>query len=129
MRCGDTNRYGKVSGIRLAFHIFACEAPNRKSLRKTKPEGTMLILSRRVGQRILIGQAIEVVVQRVSGDRVTLGLAAPRDVKILRGELEDFDDDILNPQPVAVEARHHANDPPAPATGSFYTLSRRRLPR
>ena len=88
----------------------------------------MLILSRRVGERIMIGPAIEVVVQRVSGDRVTLGLAAPRDIKILRGELEDYDDH-LNPQPVAVEARHHANDPPAPATGSFYTFSRRRLPR
>jgi carbon storage regulator CsrA len=88
----------------------------------------MLILSRRVGERILIGPAIEVIVQRVSGDRVTLGLAAPREVKILRGELEDFDDP-LNPQPVAVEARHHANDPPAPATGSFYNFSRRRVPR
>jgi carbon storage regulator len=88
----------------------------------------MLILSRRVGERILIGPAIEVIVQRVSGDRVTLGLAAPREIKILRGELENYDES-LNPQPVAVEARHHANDPPAPATGSFTSLVRRRAPR
>ena len=88
----------------------------------------MLIRSRRVGERILIGPAIEVIVQRVSGDRVTLGLAAPREVKILRGELEDFDDP-LNPQPVAVEARHHANDPPAPATGSLSATLLRRYPR
>ena len=52
----------------------------------------MLILSRKVGERIIIGEGIEVVVQRVSGDRVTLGLAAPREVKILRGELEDHRD-------------------------------------
>ncbi len=50
----------------------------------------MLILSRKVGERIIIGNGIEVVVQRVSGDRVTLGLAAPKDVKILRGELEEY---------------------------------------
>ena len=52
----------------------------------------MLILSRKIGERIMIGNgtganAIEVIVQRVSGDRVTLGIAAPAHVKILRSEL------------------------------------------
>lgn len=52
----------------------------------------MLILSRKIGERIRIGNgtgaaAIEVIVQRVSGDRVTLGIAAPAHVKILRSEL------------------------------------------
>jgi carbon storage regulator CsrA len=79
----------------------------------------MLILSRKVGERIRIGDGIEVIVQRVSGERVTLGLAAPRDVKILRGELEDFNQNRRDPQPVAVDARHHADDHPAPATGSL----------
>jgi carbon storage regulator len=85
----------------------------------------MLILSRKVGQRIRIGDGIEVIVQRVSGERVTLGLAAPRDVKILRGELEDYN----NPpsQPVAANIRHHANNHPVPAAG--FLSSRRRLPR
>jgi carbon storage regulator len=78
----------------------------------------MLILSRKVGERIIIGDGIEVVVQRVSGDRVTLGLAAPRDVKILRGELEDHRD-LPYKQPVAAHARHHANNHHAPATGSL----------
>ncbi len=85
----------------------------------------MLILSRKVGERIIIGEGIEVVVQRVSGDRVTLGLAAPRDVKILRGELENHREQSDN-QPVAVNVRHHANNHHAPATGSF---QRRRFPR
>jgi carbon storage regulator len=82
----------------------------------------MLILSRKVGERIRIGDAIEVVVQRVCGERVTLGLAAPQSVKILRGELEDYGDR----QPVAAEVRSHAEDYRAGATG-FST--RRRLPR
>ncbi|MDX1965142.1 MAG: carbon storage regulator [Pirellulales bacterium] len=47
----------------------------------------MLILSRKVGERIMIGDGIEIVVQRISGERVTLGIAAPAEVKILRGEL------------------------------------------
>jgi carbon storage regulator len=84
----------------------------------------MLILSRKVGERIVIGDGIEVVVQRVSGDRVTLGLAAPRDVKILRGELEDYRNQPYTP--VAAQARHHADDHHAPATG---VLSTKSLPR
>jgi carbon storage regulator len=52
----------------------------------------MLVLSRKIGERIRIGNgtgdaAIEVIVKRVAGDRVTLGIAAPAHVKILRGEL------------------------------------------
>ena len=85
----------------------------------------MLILSRKVGERILIGDGIEVIIQRVSGERVALGLAAPRDVKILRGELEYYPDPPN--QPVAAKARHHAINHHAPATGSF--SSQPRLPR
>ena len=85
----------------------------------------MLILSRKVGERIRIGDAIEVVVQRVCGERVTLGLAAPHDVKILRGELENYDE-IVDQQPVAVERRNDAEYYCAPATG---TSAHRRLPR
>jgi carbon storage regulator len=52
----------------------------------------MLILSRKVGEKIVIGDGITVVVNRVAGDRVTLGLEAPPEVRILRGELRPFDD-------------------------------------
>lgn len=48
----------------------------------------MLVLSRKVGQRIVIGDNITVVVNRVAGNRVTLGIEAPDDVHIMRGELE-----------------------------------------
>ena len=43
----------------------------------------MLILSRKVGEKIVIGDGITVVVSRVSGDRVTLGFEAPPEVRIL----------------------------------------------
>jgi carbon storage regulator len=47
----------------------------------------MLVLTRRPGQSILIGDGIEVVVVRVEGDRVVLGIEAPREVRVVRGEL------------------------------------------
>jgi carbon storage regulator CsrA len=48
----------------------------------------MLVLSRKVGERIFIGENIMIEVRRVAGNRVTIALEAPRDVRILRGELE-----------------------------------------
>jgi carbon storage regulator len=48
----------------------------------------MLVLSRKVGERIHVGEDIVLEVRRISGNRVTLALEAPRDVRILRGELE-----------------------------------------
>jgi carbon storage regulator len=47
----------------------------------------MLVLGRKAGERIYIGNDIYVVVQRVNGNTVRLAIEAPADVKILRGEL------------------------------------------
>lgn len=49
----------------------------------------MLVLSRKEGERIQIGDNITLVVSKVSGNRVTIGIEAPRDVKVVRGELGD----------------------------------------
>lgn len=48
----------------------------------------MLVLSRKVGQELTIGDSVRITVTRISGNRVTLGVAAPGNVRILRGELE-----------------------------------------
>lgn len=48
----------------------------------------MLVLSRKVDERILIGDGIEVQVLSIIGGRVRLGVTAPRDVTVLRAELE-----------------------------------------
>ncbi len=47
----------------------------------------MLVLSRKVGERIHIGNDIFVEVRKVAGNRVTLAINAPKSVRILRGEL------------------------------------------
>lgn len=46
-----------------------------------------LILTRRNGQRIVIGEDIVVTVVNIRNDIVKLGIEAPRDVLVLRGEL------------------------------------------
>jgi carbon storage regulator len=48
----------------------------------------MLVLSRKVGERIHVGDDIILEIRRITGNRVTLALDAPRNVRILRGELE-----------------------------------------
>jgi len=47
----------------------------------------MLVLSRKVGEQIQIGESITLVITRVIGNRVTIGIEAPRDVRIVRSEL------------------------------------------
>jgi carbon storage regulator len=48
----------------------------------------MLVLSRRESERIRLGNSIVVTVVKVAGDRVRLGIEAPADVLVLRGELK-----------------------------------------
>jgi len=47
----------------------------------------MLVLTRRPGQSIRIGSGVEVRVIRIEGDRVLLGIDAPRHVAVVRSEL------------------------------------------
>lgn len=47
----------------------------------------MLVLSRKLQQQIKIGEQITVTILRVTGNTVRVGIQAPRDVRVLRGEL------------------------------------------
>ena len=49
----------------------------------------MLVLSRKVGEKILIGDNISVTVVRVSQGTVRLGVEAPDDLSIVREEIKD----------------------------------------
>jgi carbon storage regulator CsrA len=50
----------------------------------------MLVLSRKRNEQILIDGNITIEVLQVKGNTVRLGISAPRDVKVLRGELKPF---------------------------------------
>ena len=45
------------------------------------------MLTRRIGERVLIGDDIEVTVLEVKGDSVRLGIQAPRETRIQRAEI------------------------------------------
>ncbi|MEI6915757.1 MAG: carbon storage regulator CsrA [Armatimonadota bacterium] len=47
----------------------------------------MLVLARKVGQQIVIGEEIELTVLEVRGEQVRLGINAPRSISIHRKEL------------------------------------------
>lgn len=49
----------------------------------------MLVLSRRVGEEIIINDNIRVTVVAVKGDRIRLGVEAPRDVAVDRAEVHE----------------------------------------
>ena len=47
----------------------------------------MLVLSRRIGERIVIDDQIVVTVVEIKGDKVRLGIEAPKEIPIWQGEL------------------------------------------
>lgn len=53
----------------------------------------MLILTRKIGETIHIGPDVEVKIMDVRGKQVRVGIKAPADVKVLRDELKEKDND------------------------------------
>jgi carbon storage regulator len=49
----------------------------------------MLVLSRKVGEKILIGNNISVTVVRIAPGIVRIGVEAPQDTPIVRDEIKD----------------------------------------
>jgi carbon storage regulator len=49
----------------------------------------MLVLGRKPGEKLIIGEDIHITIVRVQGGRVTIGIEAPGDQRIRRGELAD----------------------------------------
>jgi len=47
----------------------------------------MLALTRKVGERIVIGDNIVVTVVSIKGDNIRLAIEAPKEIKIYRGEI------------------------------------------
>ena len=47
----------------------------------------MLVLSRKCEQSLLVGEDITITVLAIDGERVKLGIEAPRSIAVLRGEV------------------------------------------
>jgi len=49
----------------------------------------MLLLTRKAGEEILIGDSIRVSIRRTAAGHVRVGIDAPREIRISRGELAE----------------------------------------
>lgn len=50
----------------------------------------MLVLSRKVGESVMVGNSVKIEVVEIRGDKIRLGFTAPRDVSIHRQEVFDL---------------------------------------
>jgi carbon storage regulator CsrA len=60
----------------------------------------MLVLTRKLGDEIQIGDNIRLKVVAISGNRVRLGITAPIEIRIHRGELGPPAEDAVAPHPM-----------------------------
>jgi carbon storage regulator len=51
---------------------------------------TVLVLSRKINESVMVGDTVEVIVVEVRGDKVRLGINAPVDVPVHRREVYDY---------------------------------------
>jgi carbon storage regulator len=51
-------------------------------------EADMLVLTRRVGESLTVGDEIKVTILGVKGNQVRVGIDAPRDLPVMREELK-----------------------------------------
>jgi carbon storage regulator len=57
----------------------------------------MLVLSRKEGDTIHIGNGIVVTVTQIKGNRVKIGIAAPPEVSVVRGEIKRSVEEFRGP--------------------------------
>lgn len=54
----------------------------------------MLVLSRKKNETIIIDGRIKVEILKIKGNTIRLGITAPKEMKVLRGELSPFEVEI-----------------------------------
>ena len=64
----------------------------------------MLVLSRKQNQEIIIGDNIKITILKTKGNTVRIGIDAPRDVSVRRGELPKKENVAIEPADDAVES-------------------------
>ena len=65
----------------------------------------MLVLSRKVNETVCIGEDVQLTILSIRGDRVRVGISAPRDVPVHRFEIYEL---INNLKKEEAEGRSHS---------------------
>ena len=60
----------------------------------------MLVLTRKKEQSLVIGENVRITVLKVQGNQVRIGIEAPREVRVLRSELDDWSEFRFDEHPV-----------------------------
>jgi carbon storage regulator len=68
----------------------------------------MLVLSRRVGQQIRIGQSVVVTLLKVERNKARIGVDAPPNIPVYRQELLEFEKARASDGPDSAEPEHPA---------------------
>ena len=75
----------------------------------------MLILSRKLNETIVIGENVRVTLLGIDGDKIKLGVDAPRDVKVFKKELlvatRDTNMEALNAPTVSFDLSKTSDNP------------------
>ena len=53
-------------------------------------ESQVLVLTRKKEESLLVGEGVRITILKVRGNQVRIGIEAPRDVRVLRAELDDW---------------------------------------
>jgi carbon storage regulator len=88
----------------------------------------MLVLSRKPGERLIIGDDIVLVINKIAGNRVTIAIEAPREVRVVRGELAPHPQGTSNGgEPSASTSRIAAAALTSPLGGARVSLAGRHV--
>jgi carbon storage regulator len=75
----------------------------------------MLIITRRAGEKIRVGNDVSIEVIEVTGSTVRIGIAAPRSIPVYREEIWEA---VMTENAEAAKAPAKLPDVPAPASNS-----------
>jgi carbon storage regulator len=65
----------------------------------------MLVLTRKIGEEIIIDGRIRVTITQIKGDKVRIGIAAPPEVRVDRQEVHERRQEFVEPDIVTAAVR------------------------
>ncbi len=83
----------------------------------------MLVLSRQRDESIMIGDDVEIIIVDVRGDKVRLGITAPKEIPVHRREIYDAIQREKRQKKEAQEKQEKESQPPQPSKESHQQRS------
>jgi carbon storage regulator CsrA len=79
----------------------------------------MLVLSRKKNETIIIDGRIKVEILKIKGNTIRLGITAPKEMKVLRGELSPFE--------IEIESDHQSDRTESKRSDDLLTVAEEKL--